>query len=250
MIKTISELHIQKTGKISDKWESYLDFYDEVFAPLMHAPISLLEIGIQNGGSLDTWSSYFHNSEVLIGCDIDEKCKLLQYQDPKVQVVIGDANHERTTEDILKIKSAFDIVIDDGSHTSNDILTSFLIYFPHLKPGGIYIVEDMHTLYENSFGGGILNDLSAMSFFKKLVDFVNVQFWGNQLHPAIFFRTFFDGNSLPSFMDEGWVESVEFRNSIIVIKKAKKSGHEKLGRRIISGSQLTVKDQKWLDKLK
>ena len=50
-LKSIDTLHRTKTGKTSDKWASYLTYYDELFAPLRHKPISMLEIGVQNGGS-------------------------------------------------------------------------------------------------------------------------------------------------------------------------------------------------------
>ena len=72
---SIKEIHIQKTGKVSDKWSSYLDYYDTVFFSRKNESINLLEIGVQNGGSLETWAEYFKNAKNIIGCDIDEKCK-------------------------------------------------------------------------------------------------------------------------------------------------------------------------------
>lgn len=246
MNKTITDLHFEKTGKLSDKWQSYLDYYDELFCSINECPLSLLEIGVQNGGSLDTWAKYFINAKFIVGCDIDEKCKTLTYEDPRVHVVIGDANTEATNIEIRKVCNNFDVVIDDGSHTSADILNSFLIYFPLVNPGGIYVIEDTHTLYDYAYGGGILNEFSAMNFFKKLVEMISYQFWGRELSPNTLFSTFFHSGAIPPFIAEGWVESIEFRNSIITIRKSKKVGHEKLGKRIISGTELTVKDEAWL----
>ena len=248
--KTITELHLEKTGKLSDKWESYLNYYDQLFDGLSDTPLTLLEIGVQNRGSLNTWAQYFSNAQKIVGCDIDEKCKSLVYEDQRIHVVVGDANSEAANTQIRNISDAFDIVIDDGSHISGDILNSFLIYFPLVRPGGIYIIEDSHTLYNSSFGGGILNDFGAMNFFKKLIDMVSYQFWDKELSPNTLLSTFFDGHSIPPFIAEGWVESIEFRNSIITIKKAKNPGHEKLGKRIITGSELAVKDENWLKMVK
>ena len=90
--RSIDALHRSKTGKVSDKWASYLTYYDALFAPLREAPISMLEIGIQNGGSLETWASYFTQARQFIGCDIDPRCEALRYEDPRVSVVVGDAN--------------------------------------------------------------------------------------------------------------------------------------------------------------
>jgi hypothetical protein len=250
MSKTITQLHLEKTGKLSDKWELYLDYYDQLFGCISDSPLSLLEIGVQNGGSLDTWAKYFINAKFIVGCDIDEKCKSLTYEDSRVHVVVGDANSETANNEIRKICSSFDVVIDDGSHMSADILNSFLIYFPLVNPGGIYVIEDTHTLYDYSFGGGILNEFSAMNFFKKLVEIPSYQFWGRELSPNTLLSTFFNGGSIPPFIAEGWVESIEFRNSIITIRKSKQAGHEKLGKRIITGTELTVKDDAWLKMVK
>lgn len=237
---SIEQIHKQKTGKVSDKWSSYLPFYDELFQKYRTQKINLLEIGVQNGGSLETWKNFFGDANVLIGCDIDERCSKLQYDDQRVHVVVGDANQPEAYERITAISKEFDIVIDDGSHLSNDILNSFMIYFPLVKPGGIFVVEDAHTLYLNEWGGGVLNEFSAYGFFKKLVDVISIQFWGSELPIDVYFRTFFPLGQMPAFIQEGWVESIEFRNSVIVIKKSLVASHEKLGERVITGSEAIV----------
>lgn len=240
---SVEQIHRENKGKVSDKWASYLPFYDELFEKHRSQKLSLLEIGIQNGGSLETWKTFFSNASVIIGCDIDERCRNLQYDDSRVSVVVGDANLQNTFNSITGICNHFDIVIDDGSHQSNDILTSFLNYFPLVKPGGLYVIEDTHTLYMNSYGGGILNELSAYSFFKKLIDVISIQFWGNELSLDVYLRTFFPLGQAPLFIKEGWVESVEFRNSIIVIRKSLVGTNEKLGDRVITGTIAQVNDE-------
>ena len=86
MNKTFADIHLEKKGKASDKWESYLSYYDKIFLPLKQNNISLLEIGIQNGGSLETYLEYFKNAKNIIGCDKKQKCSLLKYSDPKIIV--------------------------------------------------------------------------------------------------------------------------------------------------------------------
>lgn len=240
---SFEQIHREKTGKVSDKWASYLPFYDELFEKYRTQKLSLLEIGIQNGGSLETWKTFFSEANAIIGCDIDERCGSLQYDDSRVNVVVGDANQPNTINKITNICNSFEIVIDDGSHQSNDILNSFFIYFTFVKPGGLYVIEDTHTLYMNEWGGGVLNEFSAYSFFKKLIDVINIQFWGNELPIDVYFRTFFPLGQMPTFIKEGWVESIEFRNSIIVIRKSQVASHEKLGDRIITGNSAQVNDE-------
>lgn len=246
-LKSIETLHRTKTGKISDKWASYLPYYDHLLQPLRHSPIRMLEIGVQNGGSLETWSQYFSEAKLFIGCDIDPRCEALRYGDPRINVVVGDANAATTYQKITSISPQFDLVIDDGSHKSTDIINSFINYFPLLSPGGVFVVEDTCCLFMDEFGGGILNEFNAYAFFKRLTDVVNFQFWKNDLSINNYLRTFFDLRSTPAFILDGWIESIEFRNSIITIKKALKPGHDKLGERIIVGSDAQV--QNWGGKL-
>ncbi len=245
--ESIETLHKAKSGKISDKWSSYLIHYDTLFEPLRNAPIRMLEIGIQNGGSLETWSRYFKKALLFIGCDIDEKCAELSYDDSRINIVIGDANAATAYEQIKTITPQLDIVIDDGSHKSSDVINSFINYFPLLSPGGIYVVEDAHCLYLNEFGGGLLNDFGAYAFFKRLIDVLSCQFWSDQAGISTYMRTFFDLRATPPFILEGWVDSIEFKNSLITIKKARSAGHNKLGERITVGNEARVQD--WGGKL-
>jgi len=241
--KTVRELHREKRGKVSDKWDSYLSYYDELLAGLRDREISMLEVGVQNGGSMETWSQYFEAGKIFIGCDIDPNCSRLIYDDPRVNIVIGDANSQDAYGQITKLCSAFDLIIDDGSHQSIDVLNSFINYFPLVKPGGIYIVEDSHCLYLKDFGGGILNEYSAQSFFKKLADVVSYQWWENDVSLSAYLQSFFIKTGPPSFISEGWIDSIAFRNSVITVRKAQQPGHKKLGDRIVSGTEALV--QTW-----
>jgi hypothetical protein len=237
---TINHLHRNKKGKVSDKWESYLSFYEDVFSTYRIKPIRLLEIGIQNGGSLETWSSYFQNGDMFIGCDIDEKCQNLVYDDPRITVVVGDANKLEAFSKITSLSSNYDIIIDDGSHISIDIINSFLNYFPILKPGGTYIVEDTHCLYLSSFGGGILNEYSAYAFFKRLIDIISFQFWSDQVTLQTYMQTFLESDKVPNFILDGAIESIEFKNSLIKVTKSKNYSHNKIGNRLIVGTEAIV----------
>ena len=237
---SIKEIHIQKTGKVSDKWSSYLDYYDTVFFSRKNESINLLEIGVQNGGSLETWAEYFKNAKNIIGCDIDEKCKSLLFDDERIKLVVSDIKTEYAYKEINKYCDNFDIIIDDGSHFSKDILITFVNFFPILNPGGIYIVEDTHTLYWQSWGGERTNKYNAYIFFKKIIDMINYQFWSSESSVDSLFRDFFVQNHIPSFILNGWIESIEFRNSLITITKAKNPTNNGLGERLVTGNKAIV----------
>ena len=196
--RSVEKLHRNKVGKASDKWESYLSYYDLLFGPLKNDPVSMLEIGVQNGGSLETWAEYFKKGERFIGCDIDPKCGALQYDDPRISIVIGDANAANTFHAIRAIKQSFDIVIDDGSHVSTDVINGFINYFPMVKPGGLYVVEDTHTLYNDQFGGGILNEYGAYSSSSGVTRFPSTRISGPFLRYHRLLHLSLTDGSIPS----------------------------------------------------
>ena len=243
---TIVQLHREQAGKISDKWSSYLPVYDNIFAEYKDKPVNLLEVGVQNGGSLEVWAKYFTKAQKIIGCDINPNCVKLAYDDQRISVVVGDANASDIFERIKGLSGSFDIIIDDGSHDSRDIIKTFLLYFPLLAPGGIFVVEDTHTLYWKSHHGGI-KKRTAMQFFKLLVDQMNYEHWRKRYSLKALFRgfsSFFPGGfmskRMPVFLTEGWFESVEFRNSLILVRKSPAANFAKLGRQLIVGTEAIV----------
>jgi SAM-dependent methyltransferase len=239
MRPALLDLHIGKVGKVSDKWEAYFHAYERLFSPLRDQAVNLLEIGVQNGGSLEVWAQYFANAAQIIGCDVDPKCANLQYVDPRIEVVVGDATDKRTRMQVMEICNSFDIVIDDGSHLSSDIVSAFLSYFPLLKPGGLYVVEDTHALYRPVPGGGVLSGTSAQQFFKLCAELINLEHWEGQLPTETLMSTFIPRrDEFPAWLEQGGIESVEFRNSMVSIRKAVRGAA--LGRRIIAGAEALV----------
>lgn len=234
-MKTLYELYRAHTGFVSDKWESYLHCYDELLSPFRADPVRMLEIGIQNGGSLEIWSAYFPHAVNLIGCDINPDCSKLSYADPRISVVVGDANSEQARHQIFAIQPEFDIIIDDGSHKSSDIIKTFALYFPHLRTGGIFIFEDLHCSYWREFEGGLFDQMSSISFFKRLVDIVNFEHWGLAVEKAAILAEFENRYGLK--LDDALlsqIHSVEFRNSICVIRKQPPQANL-LGPRVVAG---------------
>ncbi|GCB06402.1 class I SAM-dependent methyltransferase [Ralstonia sp. SET104] len=239
-MSTLRQLYQKHRGKVSDKWDAYLSGYDAQFNPYRQQEIRLLEIGIQNGGSLEIWREYFPEAKKLIGCDINPECAKLHYDDPRITVVVGDANSDECERRILTHSDAFDIIIDDGSHTSTDIIRSFARYFSHLKHGGLYVVEDLHCSYWREYEGGLPHPYSSMSFLQRLTDIVNYEHWGidktRSEHLSRFanrYATVFNEQLLAE------IHSVEFQNSLCLIRKASPE-HNTLGPRVVAGDLETV----------
>src|SRR5579871_2047295 len=110
-----SEIHRSHTGKASDKWESYLGNYDRLFHDIRNNKVKIVEVGVQNGGSLEVLSKYFANAEKIIGCDINPLCANLKYESPKISVIVGDANTQDIFTRIVAEAAPIDIFVDDGS---------------------------------------------------------------------------------------------------------------------------------------
>jgi cephalosporin hydroxylase len=227
-------------GKVLYKWSSYINVYNNYFLKYQKNKISLLEIGVQNGGSLEVWAKYFTKAKYIIGCDIDKKCGGLKFTDKRIAIFVGDVNRPQTYNKIYNKSSSFDIIIDDGSHKSFDIIQSFLLYFPLLKHGGVYIIEDLHCSYWEEYDGGLYNPHSSISFFKNLLDIINYDHWGLNIERRKILQDLtqnmkirFDEKTLAE------IYSVEFFNSMCIFRKEKKSACS-LGRAFISGEDELV----------
>jgi hypothetical protein len=106
--------------------------------------------------------------------------------------------------DIVQI----DIIIDDGSHVNEHVITSFRTLFPYLQDGGIYVIEDLHTSYWPEYGGNwvSLNEpTTSVSMLKSLVDGLNYQYIPDRS---------------PTYFDES-ILSVHFYPKIVFIIKGK-----------------------------
>ncbi len=239
-MKSLLQLYEEHKGKVSDKWSLYLGEYDRLFSPYRDQPVRLLEIGVQNGGSLDIWSKYFKSGEKFVGCDINPNCAKLIYEDSRIAVVIGDANTDETEKFVLQESNHFDLIIDDGSHTSGDIVKSFARYFSHLKDGGLFVAEDLHCSYWKNFEGGLYYPYSSMSFFKRLADVINYEHWGVSKDRRQVLSGITEHFSI-DISDEllSWIHSIEFVNSMCIVRKF---GGElnRVGERFIVGQQEDV----------
>ncbi|WP_213952842.1 class I SAM-dependent methyltransferase [Variovorax sp. dw_954] len=217
-----------------------MPIYEAYFDALRSDSISLFEIGVQNGGSLESHAAYFPNAKCIIGCDINPDCRNLEFREENIHVVVGDAGAPATKQEILDICGSFDFIIDDGSHKSDDIVRNFSLYFPCLKANGIFIIEDLHCSYWQDFGGGLHNEKSAQSFLKLLADIINFEHWGVAKTRRQFIDEAFPG--VLSDDAEEWlasIYSVQFFNSVCVIRKAETS-RVTLGERIIAGADEAI----------
>jgi hypothetical protein len=145
-------------GNIYYNAHDYAPIYEQHFEPIREQPLKILEIGLlrhdiqartPNGPyddvpSLFMWREYFPNAE-LIGFDIADFSKAPAI--PNCKIVRGDMGNPDDLLSLLELNDdckPFDIIIDDASHASHHQQIALGTLFPYLKPGGLYIIEDLN----------------------------------------------------------------------------------------------------------
>lgn len=174
MTPKLSDLFFEQQGKDVDKWEQYIAIYERELSPFLirATPVDLLEIGTQNGGSLELWSQYLPKGSTVTGLDVEEAVGRLKFSNDAILAHVVDATDKLSLEEILSDRQ-FDIIIDDGSHRSSDIIRSFDLLFRRLKPSGLYIIEDLHCSYHPIYEGAFRAPGTSIEALKNLIDAVN-----------------------------------------------------------------------------
>ena len=126
------------TDKGSRK-HGYTHVYELYFSPLRNKPIRMLELGIHQGASLKTWARYFPTGFVT-GVDIAPLDEEVFAGFTNIRTLVADCTQPLPLE-----KGGFDVVIDDASHNTRDIVAAFAANFSLLRPGGLWMVEDVHA---------------------------------------------------------------------------------------------------------
>ena len=138
----------------TDKDEGYLKYYREFFQPFRDKPVRLLELGVWNGGSLELWRDYFINGTIT-GIDIEPKARIADMA--RISIYEASQDDLRALDGIAgrEAPGGFDIIIDDAAHVGHLAKRSFWHLFRHhLKPGGLYAIEDWGTGYWPSWPDG------------------------------------------------------------------------------------------------
>ena len=164
------------------KQVSYLRVYEKLFAPLRDKPLALLELGVNEAGSVRAWEAYFPNARIA---GLDRKLPKCSFSD-RVRLFEGDQADinllARAAAEVAP--DGFDIIIDDCAHIGSAAKASFWYLFDnHLKPGGLYSIEDWGTGYWPTWPDGRRvvvepdterrlpsHDAGMVGFIKQLLD--------------------------------------------------------------------------------
>ncbi|TDE44942.1 hypothetical protein E0I26_07330 [Flavobacterium rhamnosiphilum] len=142
---------------------NYLDRYDPILEPWIGKKITLLELGILKGGSLQLWHDYFPFSKIVgIDLNLPEKFKPVE----NIYMYKGSQADTKFLSEVANeiAPDGYDIIIDDASHIGELTKIAFWHLFDnHLKPGGLYAIEDWGTGYWNDWPDGKSLDYNIFS---------------------------------------------------------------------------------------
>ncbi len=137
---------------------SYVPIYARLLAPLRLRKCAILELGIWHGDSLEMWRDGLPRA-TIVGVDLEPLP--LELGD-RVHLIRGDQTDAELMRRIRDehAPDGFDLIIDDASHVGITSARSLQILFAdHLKPGGIYVLEDWGTGYMPDFpDGGLVTE--------------------------------------------------------------------------------------------
>lgn len=206
----------------------YAKHYQSHFQSLRLKKINLLEIGVggyedpkQGGESLRMWKAFFRRGNIF-GVDIYDKT---YHNEKRITTFKGSQVDSDFLKKIKEEMGTVDIIIDDGSHFNDHVITTFKILFPLLGPNGIYVIEDLQTSYWGRFSDDVTENasmhvepLTSMNFLKPLVDGLN-------------YEEFMVDGYTPTYFDEN-ITSIHFYHNLVFIYKGKNNeGSNYFGKR-------------------
>ncbi len=183
-----------ETKYLSIKYDSYFDAYEELLAKYCGKPITLVEVGIFNGGSLFMWREYFGPQARIIGIDLNPSAKM--WEQHGFEIHIGDQASDDFWQNFFEKVGLVDVFIDDGGHTNLQQIATVHCAVEHIRDGGVLIVEDVHASYFREFGNPWTR--SFVGFASKIVDAVNSRAaalktrrerYANRVHRISFFES-------------------------------------------------------------
>lgn len=144
-MKRLTELG-KKYGTDKATHHTFTDIYDSYFAKFKNP--NILEIGVDKGASLKMYNDYYGGFCNIVGLDLRD---LYRGNEKNIKTIIGNQARITDLKKCVDELNGFDIILDDGSHYMKDQQKSLCYLFDYLRDKGIYILEDLHTSFIESF---------------------------------------------------------------------------------------------------
>ena len=220
-MRTLDKIAISKGTDKSSQIHNYCVKYEKWLPFNRLEPITILEIGVLSGESLETWREFYPNAKI-VGIDITPSCKDYEDSNRNIFIEIGSQDDPVFLKEVSLKYGQFDLIVDDGSHINRHVITSFIHLIDSVKPEGLYVIEDCATSYWPEWEGCFRKEDSSIEFCKRLVDDVNFNgqlqksFWNVHARREDFLIQQTINNKIEIRTD---IESVNFLNGLIIITK-------------------------------
>src|SRR5690348_9645449 len=100
MDTSLREIFENHSGRLVHKLDHYIEIYETFFAKYRNTEVTLLEIGVAHGGSLQIWKEYFGKNAKIYAVDINPDCKKLESDN--IKIFIGSQEDKTFLERLLK----------------------------------------------------------------------------------------------------------------------------------------------------
>lgn len=130
--------HCNGTDKESN--HNYGDAYERLF-PDRAAIKLMMEVGVADGACLRAWRDVFPNA-LCVGLDIHPSD--LAWGE-RIEFHLGDQCVKVDCERAAAGRQ-FDLIVEDATHHITNTLLTLYWLWPHVKPGGLYIVEEWENI--------------------------------------------------------------------------------------------------------
>ena len=149
--------------RVMAKWGSdkarngYTPLYSALFSSRCNQPLRILELGLGTnnpnmlsnmgvfgapGASLRGWRELFPHA-LVYGADIDRQ---ILFEEDRIKTFFCDQLDQSSIRELWShedLREGADIIIEDGLHTFEANVSFLDVSLEHLRPGGIYVVEDI-----------------------------------------------------------------------------------------------------------
>ena len=133
----------EKAPRLTTKYSSYFDVYKVILEEFRGKKITVVEIGVADGGSLHMWRSYFGEEARVVGVDFNPTS--LQLISDGFEIYIGSQSDAGFLRGLFNKIGPIDILIDDGGHSNLQTLTTLSVAIDYVRDGGVMIFEDTHA---------------------------------------------------------------------------------------------------------
>jgi cephalosporin hydroxylase len=196
------------------KWHHYFDIYHNHFKRFRGQEITLVEIGVCHGGSMQMWKHYFGPKARIYGIDVNPKCKDLEEE--QIEIFIGNQNDSEFLQTVQEKVGTIDIFIDDGGHHPKQQIKSFETFYPLVQANGIFLVEDLHSNYWPQYDGELGKPGTFIEYAKNFID---------QLHAWHSVQENFQADEITRT-----TTGIHFYDSVLVIEKHPSPARPKVSR--------------------